>query len=1004
MRIPLFKRIKSLIPLNVLFFLLLSVRSIDCFAIQGVPFSTYFSPADYSAGLQNWAFVEDNRGILYVGNAGGVLEFDGQHWKLITLPNHRSVRSLACDTNGRVWVGGSGEIGYLSADSLGRTIYVSLLQSVPEPYQDFHRVWNIFIANEGIYFKTDFAIFRWSGEEMSVWPADPKWHMAHFINDQFYVRKKGVGLFRMEKSSNEETLQIIPDGERMANLYTYVMLPFDDDQLLVGTREEGFFLYDGNKFEKFDTKVDDRLIKARIFSPPGLALPNGQFGIGTLADGIFIINQKGELVHHLNTENGLTDNTILSSYVDRKGNIWLGHDKGITRMAYGSPYSHYATDKGIKSWVTAITTYGGKLFIGDFDGLYAFDPAADQFQQLDPSVTEVFSLLSTPDYLLAGSAKLGIYEIKEGGPKILTSTANNDYQVLSLHHWNRDPNYVFAGLRDGLAVLQRQEEDWIDNSRLPELNFDVSSIAEDENGNLWLGTGNGRIIRIGFPELLNDSPVTTQKVEQTAFGKENGLIDGLLTPFYIDGQIYVTGLNETVFTLDEESQNFIHTPLFDEAKTGHPLGSFKLREDDDGNVWITSTYGTPYMARPQGNNSYSYDVMHYMGDKQIMDSYPSSDGTVWFSGIQELIRYEPQFDHDKTIKTGSLIRKVAYNGDLLLYGGMGPSGEIKIEQSHEAITFSYLKPGELVQPRFRTRIVGFDEQWSSWSKELKQSYTNLPPGDYSFQVEAEENGTTSINFTVLPKWYQTWWAKLIYALLLVLILEIARRAVKRRVQLQEKKKFELIQARNSLSEKEILLKEIHHRVKNNLQLVSGILELQASKVDNKALRDNLFECQKRLGSMALIHEQLYKGENLSEISFKEYIHQLTNDIATAFGSPKRRIEIDIDVIDIRFDVNTGVPLGLIVTELITNTYRHAFGNRKKGKVKLRLHHLDDDDYQMIIQDDGVGIPEGFDFKSSKSLGIRLVNGLVRQLDGDWDIQNGVGTTVTINFKDNHQHE
>ena len=126
-------------------------------------FLTNFTPTDYDAEAQNWAVVEDDRGVVYVGNGSGVLEYDGLSWRLIPLSNRTLARSLARDATDRIWVGGKYELGYLTADSLGRTVFVSLRDKGPEPHRDFADVWNTHATDEGIYFKTRGAIFRWDG-------------------------------------------------------------------------------------------------------------------------------------------------------------------------------------------------------------------------------------------------------------------------------------------------------------------------------------------------------------------------------------------------------------------------------------------------------------------------------------------------------------------------------------------------------------------------------------------------------------------------------------------------------------------------------------------------------------------------------------------------------------------------------------------------------------------------------------------------------------------------
>ena len=204
----------------------------------------------------------------------------------------------------------------------------------------------------------------------------------------------------------------------------------------------------------------------------------------------------------------------------------------------------------------------------------------------------------------------------------------------------------------------------------------------------------------------------------------------------------------------------------------------------------------------------------------------------------------------------------------------------------------------------------------------------------------------------------------------------------------------------SLVEKETLLKEIHHRVKNNLQLISGILQLQGAKFDDAKVQAVMEEGQGRIKSMALIHEQLYQNADLGKVNFHDYIGELARGIATAFTGPDQEIALKVDVEELNYDINLAVPLGLIVNELVTNSYKHAFKGKAKGQIEIKIKALNGTTCLLEISDDGKGFPEGFDPAQSTSLGLRLVKGLSRQLDGQFRVENGLGTHFFIQFE-NH---
>jgi two-component sensor histidine kinase/DNA-binding response OmpR family regulator len=202
----------------------------------------------------------------------------------------------------------------------------------------------------------------------------------------------------------------------------------------------------------------------------------------------------------------------------------------------------------------------------------------------------------------------------------------------------------------------------------------------------------------------------------------------------------------------------------------------------------------------------------------------------------------------------------------------------------------------------------------------------------------------------------------------------------------------------SLDEKEMLIKEIHHRVKNNLMIISSLLNLQSYYIKDKDARDVFRESQNRAKSMALIHERLYQSTDLKNIDFGDYIRTLTTDLYHTMVSDPGRIKLDIDVEDVNVDINTVVPLGLIVNELVTNSMKYAFPNDKSGYIKVELHRENEKIILRII-DNGMGLPEDMDYKNPSSLGLQLVNSLTMQIDAELELDRSQGTSFTIIFQE-----
>ena len=204
--------------------------------------------------------------------------------------------------------------------------------------------------------------------------------------------------------------------------------------------------------------------------------------------------------------------------------------------------------------------------------------------------------------------------------------------------------------------------------------------------------------------------------------------------------------------------------------------------------------------------------------------------------------------------------------------------------------------------------------------------------------------------------------------------------------------------RNSLQDKEVLLKEIHHRVKNNLQIISSLFNLQARKVKDANTLEILHDSQNRVRSMALIHEKLYHSDNLAQVDFSEYVKSLAHSLLQSYKNNKVAIDVHFELDAISLPIETATPCGLIFNELVTNALKYAFPNEKKGNIWIEARQTSPNGFTLRIADDGVGLPPGLDLKTVGTLGLQLVTNLVNQLDGTLEIENKNGVAYTISFQ------
>jgi two-component sensor histidine kinase/CheY-like chemotaxis protein len=228
--------------------------------------------------------------------------------------------------------------------------------------------------------------------------------------------------------------------------------------------------------------------------------------------------------------------------------------------------------------------------------------------------------------------------------------------------------------------------------------------------------------------------------------------------------------------------------------------------------------------------------------------------------------------------------------------------------------------------------------------------------------------------------------------------ELARTNAALQAEIEERQRAE-DQLKASLREKEVLLREIHHRVKNNLQIIATLFNLQAGRIPDPSARGLLVESQNRVKSMALIHEKLYRSRDLARIDFGAYIRNLTAHLVRSYAVSPAALKLEVDAEQVSLGVDTAIPCGLIINELVCNALKHAFPGDRPGAIHIDLHKAEGHHYVLTVRDDGIGFPKDLDFRNTESLGLQIVTALTKQLDGSIELSNGAGTAFTITFSE-----
>ena len=738
----------------------------------GTPLLSNFKPKDYNGGTQNWAIAQDQRGLLYVGNNVGIMQYDGAHWRMIATRNKAVVRSLAVAENGRIYVGSKGEIGYIDPTLPAKQQYVSLLSAIPSQYRQFQDVRQTFVASDGIYFISRDHIFRYQPDStaqspIKVWTSRTTFLKAFQIQDRVLVKEQDSGLLELQQGD----FSLVAGSEALADINLFMLAQFDQDTLLAGSREGDLYQFSKQQLSRWHTSVDKALRDGRIYS--GLRLFNGDYAIATSQNGLFIIGTDGKLKSHINKAYGLVDQNIRALFQDHQQGLWLAMDHGLSRIDLSAAMSQYNSAHGLHGNVLALHQHNAQLYAGTSLGLFRSNHD-NQFEQVAGLQKQTWDFLSLPDSLLVANSE-GVYSLTEQQAALVRSS---ELASKVLYRSLRHPERVFIGLQNGLASMRRHDDSWQDEGQIDGVSGNLNSLLETPDGELWLGSLAHGVYRLTFPNAWPDA-ATPAIIEH--FSKNNGLpSDNRNTVHWYQGQLLVATV-AGFYRFDAQQQRFYPDPALSAAFTGLQPWVRYPRVDNNNNLWLLtwdnqtgSRQAGVLLPDDSGAFHWQTSALQPLLDIPLDTLLIDQQNIAWLGGAEGIFRFAINEHRNLPAKQPLLRRVRALNGTVFYQGGDLPV-RLDLPSEHNQLRFEYASPNysHLQIAQFQVKLQGHDNDWSEWSEELYRDYTNLPYGHYQFLLRSRDQQGNLLYATPLPlhiatPWYASTTMWLIYIALLTL--------------------------------------------------------------------------------------------------------------------------------------------------------------------------------------------------------------------------------------------
>jgi DNA-binding CsgD family transcriptional regulator len=815
---------------------------------QEIPPIEIFTPQDYNAEDQNWGISQSQNGFIYVANNKGLLEYDGEAWKLYNSPNDGILRSVRV-IDEKIYSGGYRDFGYWTKNSFGELEYESLSKNDAFNIQEDEEFWGIIEIEGYVLFQSFERIYIYNtvNKSFNIINSDVRINKIFKVEERIYFQKTNLGIFRIENGKEELHIpsnQI--ENREVINMYTY------EDGVLLQTRESGFYLYQDSELIPWNISAESLLSEVSVYS--SIRLRDGSFILGTISNGILYLDSQGNLVLNIDQSRGLSNNTVLSLKEDDLGNVWLGLDNGLNVLNLNSPYRVYKDKQGVLGTVYTSERIGNLIYLGTNQGLFYKELDKDQkFEFIEGTQGQVWSLNFLKGFLFCGHDN-GTFIIKNNrAERIASEKGTWEIKEIEGH-----PELLMQSNYKGLSILEKtNESSWRYRNKVN--GFDISSrFFEFSNTNEILVSHEHKgIYKVeidsAFENVVNYTKIdVVEGIKSSVFSYNNDILYS-----YEDG-VFRFDRNKGVFEKDSLLSSFFAGENY--------LSGRMISEPDKNRLWGFTKDEIVYIEPDKLSGNPEVNIIAL--SSEMRKNKAGYENILGLGADNYLIGTTDGYlilDLNKLANKAYQIylNSGSYNSLRSEVLPLDLNEQVELSSKDNSIRFKYsvTNYNKLVSSLYQYRLLGIYNDWSDWSKNSEVFFENLPHGDYTFEARAKTGGIISSNqlsysFIIDKPWYLKPLALIIYFVLGVMFAYIVHVFNKRHY---KKKEQDLLRKK----ERELQLEQSENK-RQLVQIKNENLHLDIEN-KNRELGIATMNLVKRNELLNNIKDELAKSKSLTEV-------------------------------------------------------------------------------------------------------------------------------------------